>query len=212
MGALERARALLTPTDLKVAEIGYRFMEDQYDGYGPFYDGTEQTIALAQAWLQGQVAGIQPLPQVLTEHKDVPVPGDTWIEEKYRVIPAPQGLLKQDVHSPDFMAGQTWPKGWTYDQVEALGVKTEDIPLDEWYTGLNLDEDCAVAELLEAVASAYSLFADGFEWEELPLTYREQFWALGLSPASARVRFDELLRLSSVELRGKHDRNEQVWC
>ena len=195
---LQRAKSLLSERDMKVAQIGWEFYLDGDEGYGHCYDGQEANINNAFTYLLGRLIG-----------KPEYGPKD---ETGYHSWYPPDGLVKQDVHSDEFWSGKNYPKGWTYDQLVAIGVSLDDIPEDKYYQGLNIDEDCAVSELLCAVSMAYSWYADDYDWEDLKEKYVKKYQELGLDIKSCSARAKELTELSMQELGGKHDRNEHMWC
>jgi hypothetical protein len=189
---IDLARNYLTETDLKVADIGFRFIEDYTEGYGHFWDGQEAVIVLAQGWLMGQVAGSEPLPQVETTMKST-FDGKEYTVSKYRDIQAPFGSHSQNVTSPGYDSGP------------------EDD--DDEYTGLNIDDDCAVSELLSSVAYAYSFYSSDHDIE-IDDKWKAMFEELGLNPDKNAKRVLELEQVVSKLLKkaGKHDRNEKLWC
>ena len=105
-----------------------------------------------------------------------------------------------------------YPKGWLLSDLEEIGVELSDIPDDQWYKGLNLDEDCAVSELLCAVGQAYSWFADDYDWEDLSEKYKKRYTDLGLDQRGCAQEYDRLCRIADDVRKGKHDRNEHLWC
>ena len=195
---LQRAKSLLSERDMKVAQIGFDFYLDGDEGYGHAYDGQEQTINNAFTYLLGRLLG---------KPEFGPKDENGW-HDWY----PPSGLAKQDVYSSDFMSGQNYPKGWTYSMLDEIGVDLSDIPEDKEYRGLNIDQDCAVSELLCAVSMAYSWFAEDYDWEYLKEPYVKRYQELGLDIKSCASRAKELTELSIQELGGKHDRNEHLWC
>lgn len=195
---LARALSRLSETDLKVAAIGFDFYRDLKNGYGIYLDGTEGEINNAYTYLLARLIG---QPEQVKE-----------TENGLRGYSAPYGYMKQDVRSDRFHSGDNWPRDFTIEQLVDLGVALADIPEDPMYTGLNIDEDCAVAELLSALAQAYSWYSSGYDWEYLKPPFRKRFEELGLDIHSCQRRADELLEESFRTLDGKFDRNTQLWC
>jgi len=188
---VKQATRHLTAQDLAVANIGFRFHEDLEEGYGAYYDGMEACITNAQSWLMSKLTHDQPMPQIESKYM---FDGKEYNKERFRRFEAPDGSLDQDVNSDAY---QEW------------GDKERN------YEGLNIDDDCAVAELLTSVAYAYMLWADGYDWEmtlDRSPKWGVMFGMLELTHEQAAKRYDELSDLINSVLKGKHDRNSTIWC
>lgn len=186
---IARVRGMLTPQDLRVAEIMARYIDDDNEGYGGAYDGMEATIIHAQGWLMAQVAGME-LPKD-AGHVD----GTTWIPGDTSLSPP-------------------WGKRGAPVLDDSYGMRVWKAPMDgEDYSGLNEDPDCAAAELIGAVSYAYQFYARDYGWElfaERP-KYLAMMEGLSLDPDKCNRRTKELERLYQAVLKGKHDRNETTW-
>lgn len=194
---IRKARLLLTKRDVEVAALGFRFIEDLEHGYGPFWDGTESEIVNAQGWLAMVLSGASPSEQVTT-HVVVPPRGELngyeYDKQHFRVLRPPYGAANQDVHSDRWVG---------FDEGKE-------------YEGLNLDDDCAVAELIAACSYAYQWYSADHDGEMLEdndrKVYADKFKALGLTKEGCALRIEGLDEIYTRALKGKHDRNETLWC